>query len=50
LSSLAFMFGYAAFKRTAAPVTCGVAIEVPLKLAYLLPGVVLRIFTPGAAR
>lgn len=36
------------FKRAATPVMNGVAIEVPLIIPYLLPGRVLRIFTPGA--
>src|SRR5262249_37709918 len=33
-----------------APVTCGVAIDVPLNDEYVLFGVVLRMPTPGAAR
>jgi hypothetical protein len=36
--------------RAAAPVTCGVAIEVPLYETYLSPGKVLRMLTPGAPR
>ena len=34
----------------AAPATCGVAIDVPLQLAYWPPGSELRMPTPGAAR
>src|SRR5512144_2313727 len=30
------------------PATCGVAIDVPLKAAYMLPGIELRTFAPGA--
>src|SRR5687768_17076796 len=35
---------------TAAPVTCGVAIDVPLYDPYVLPGNVELIPTPGAPR
>src|SRR5437867_13087914 len=34
----------------AAPDTCGVAIEVPLKYAYDAPGIVESTWTPGAPR
>src|SRR5260370_22024001 len=41
-------FGFAAHSKAAAPVTCGVAIEVPLKIPKLLLGRVLKMPTPGA--
>jgi hypothetical protein len=34
--------------RATTPDRCGVAMEVPLKLEYELPGTLLRTFTPGA--
>ena len=40
--------GSAALSRAATPLTCGVAIDVPLKVLYVLFGVVLRISRPGA--
>ena len=39
-----------ALSSAATPVTWGVAIEVPLNVLYVLPGVVLRIWSPGAPR
>src|SRR5580693_304449 len=39
-----------ALRRAATPVTCGVAMEVPLSREYVSFGVVLRISTPGAAK
>ena len=36
--------------RAAAPLTCGVAMEVPLRKACPPPGQALRMFVPGAAR
>ena len=40
--------GSFASNSAATPVTCGVAIEVPLKEAYEFPGIVLNISLPGA--
>src|SRR5215510_12415946 len=37
-----------AFRSAATPVTCGVAIDVPLNDWNVLPIVVLRMLTPGA--
>ena len=37
------------FRSAATPATCGVAIDVPLRTEYVLPGVVDRTSTPGAA-
>src|SRR5262245_59901276 len=42
--------GRSARIRAMAPVTCGVAIDVPLPSAYPPPGTVLRMLTPGAPR
>ena len=50
LTSAAAMPGNRPKTSPAAPATCGVAIEVPLYTLYVLPGVVLRIYSPGAAR
>src|SRR5437764_598981 len=41
------MSGRFAHRSAATPATCGEAIEVPLKDEYVLPGVVLRMFSPG---
>ena len=41
--------GTYASSSAATPLTCGVAIEVPLSSAYSPPGKVLRISDPGAA-
>src|SRR5262245_15284093 len=40
---------FEAMYRATAPVTCGVAILVPLPVPYVPPGSVERILTPGAA-
>ncbi len=46
--SLAEAFGFAAFSNPTTPTTIGVAMEVPLLYAYLLPGTVEIMFDPGA--
>jgi hypothetical protein len=40
LTPYAVAEGKCALRRAAAPATCGVAIEVPLKNAYAPPGIV----------
>src|SRR5689334_3868927 len=40
--------GSCALSRAAAPLTCGVAMDVPLSDPYELPGNVLRMLLPGA--
>ena len=46
----AVVAGHWASTRAAAPDTCGVAIDVPLKNAYPLFGTVDKTATPGAPR
>src|SRR6185503_10442982 len=40
--------GFCALSRPTRPVTCGVAIDVPLSRPYWLLGSELRMFSPGA--
>ena len=40
--------GSCALSSAARPLTCGVAMDVPLSEPYVLPGSVLRIALPGA--
>src|SRR5262245_17700612 len=42
--------GSCALSSAATPVTCGVAIDVPMNVEYVSFGVVLRISLPGAPR